>query len=471
MWREREEGRSAGHVARDNLLLLPAMRGEALRGRLRHVISPAHVGAIALVLLAANLYPLAPAAAAPTPGLTIEPAPTSAKVSATRPYFVLTAAPGSVQRDAALVTNTSADPVTLTASVIGALTAKTSGVVYANTGAPSTSTAAWVKPDSSQLTVPAHSSVRVTFTITVPASAQPGDHVAGLSFEPVMQSGRAGRASTPPRQQSVLGIEIAVPGRAAPRIALDGLALVPGSSAASVVVTLVDSGLRLCQPQLMVDIHHSGLLAQSFTQPLGTILPGDRIAYPFSWPEPLPLGRDELVVSATHCGPPASITGAVMLTRAGPGPTVPVVIASKPTSSSSGWRWWYLVLVAVALLAAVLLGLLAHRRKRPGVPIVAPALEPESFGYTTAPTRLDVTATEAPPDEGSDPARLDVVATEAPLDEVSHTQREASREARSPVASPARILLALILGVLAGRTARRRRRREKAPAAEDLVDR
>jgi hypothetical protein len=474
------------------------MCGGALRERLRHVIALERAGAIAVVVLAASLYPLAPAAAASTPGLTIEPAPASAKVSATRPYFVLTAAPGSVQRDAALVTNTSVSPVTLTVSVIGALTAETSGVVYANSGAPSTATAAWVKPDSSQLTVPAHSSAHVTFSITVPASAQPGDHVAGLSFEPVMRSGRAGRAATPSRQHSVLGIEIAVPGPGPPQIALDGLALVPGSNAASVVVTLVDSGLRLCQPQLLVDIHHRGLLPQSFSQPLGTILPGDRIAYPFSWPEPLPLGRDQLVVSATNCGPSVSITGVATLTRAGPGPSVPVIIAGKRTSSSSGWRWWYFALIAAALLAAVLLGLLARRRAK-RVRATVPATAPESSGDTADSTRLDVIASEAPHDQGPQidviaaeapledgPQQIDVIAAEAPLEDGPqqidviaaeapeagpHTQSEPSHEDRSTVASPARILLALMLGVLAGRAARRRRRREQAPAAEDVGDR
>jgi hypothetical protein len=97
-----------------------------------------------------------------------------------------------------------------------------------------------------------------------------------------------------------------------------------------------------------------------------------------------------------------------------------------------------------------------------------PATAPEPSGDTADSTRLDVIANEAPPDEG--PQQIDVIATEAP--EVGpHTQSEPSRDDRSPVASPARILLALILGVLAGRAARRRRRREKAPAAEDAGDR
>jgi hypothetical protein len=173
--------------------------------------------------------------------------------------------------------------------------------------------------------------------------------------------------------RTVVGIELVVPGHATRRLRIFSVALapLPGTTVPSAVVTLEDDGHKLCRPQLTVAIKGQ-TATRTATQTLGTILPGDRIAYPFRWPGALSEGRYDVTARSSHCGP-AAVTHAVaafslVATRASGvnsptavGPTAPLA------SASNGWSWWLYGLVGLAALLGT--GILVRFARRRGDPL------------------------------------------------------------------------------------------------------
>ena len=325
--------------------------------------------ALLAALALAGSVAAAPANAASIGGLGLRPATFDPSNPATRAYFILHARKGAVRREAAIVSNSSATAVRVDVDPVDGLTGITSGVVYANRGTRLQGTGAWVTPQSRTLVIPAHSQVREDFVVRVPAGAAAGDHLAGLAFEPAKSRRSAGNFSVTIVERAVIGVEVIVPGHAVrhARIFAIALAPLPGTTDPSAVVTFEDDGGRLCQPQIAVSV--AGAHARrSASHTLSTILPGDRIAFPFPWPGALARGRYRVTAAVTHCGPPATRSAvADYLVAAAVGPTSASGPAVGPTaplaSASSGGAWWLYALVALAALVAGALAATLVRRR------------------------------------------------------------------------------------------------------------
>jgi hypothetical protein len=296
------------------------------------------------------------ASAATIGGFGARPASIDPHNPATRAYFIIDSKAGGTRREAVIVTNDGATPVELAVSAVDGLTGVTSGVVYANAGVAVKQAGAWVTPAVSQVRVPPRSSLRVHFAVKIPSSAQPGDHLAGLALQALQPSESGRRFSVKVVMRTVIGIELQVRGAATPRIQMFSVALapLPGTQVPSAVVTLEDVGRRLCQPRLTVVVKGQGA-PRSATQTLGTILPGDKIAYPFKWPDSLSHGRYAVTAIAASCGPRTVLHTVATYGAAGVssgsgtnglGPTAP--LASSPDSSPS-WLPYGLVGLAALL--------------------------------------------------------------------------------------------------------------------------
>lgn len=333
--------------------------------RIRATAGAALLAALALAACVAATS----ASAASIGGIGLRPATYDPANPATRAYFILHIGRGVVRREAAIVSNSGATAVRVDVDPVDGLTGVTSGVVYANRGTPLHGTGAWVTPQSRTLLIPAHGQVREEFVVRVPAGAAAGDHLAGLAFEPANSKRSSGNFSVTIVERAVIGVEVIVPGRAVrhARIFSVGLAPLPGTTDPSAVVTLEDDGGRLCRPQLAVSV--AGAHARrSASQTLSTILPGDRIAFPFPWPGALARGRYRVTADVTHCGPSETASAvADYLVAAAVGPTSASGPAVGPTaplaSASSGGAWWlYALVAAAALLAGALMATLVRRR-------------------------------------------------------------------------------------------------------------
>jgi hypothetical protein len=312
-----------------------------------------------------------PASAAGIGGFAVRPAQSDSRNPAARAYFIIPANPGSTRREAVVVTNHGSKPLVLEVDPVDGLTGVTSGVVYANRGVPVRGAGAWVTPDVRSVTAPPGGVSHVHFTVKVPQSAVPGDHLAGLALQVAKATKSKGGLSVTMVMRAVVGIELQVPGVAAKRIQISSLALapLPGTTVPSVVVTLEDVGRKLCQPRLTVAIRGAHTTRHA-TQTLGTILPGDKIAYPFRWPGALGYGSYAVSAAATHCGPEIAMHGIATYsrsgTRAGQSASTFGATAPLPGASHGWWSWLYGLIVLPALLTAWLLLLLRRRRARIG---------------------------------------------------------------------------------------------------------
>src|ERR1019366_1739977 len=324
----------------------------------------------AAITTAALAMTAAGASAATIGGFGVRPAPPDPNVAATRAHFIITAKRDSTRREAVVVSNGDAKPLVLEVDAVDGLTGLTSGVVYANRGVAVHGAGAWVVPDLRRVTVPPRSSITVGFTARIPKYALRGDHLAGIASEALQQTKSGGHFAVTVVVRTVVGVEFIVPGHATRHLRIYSVALapLPGTTVPSAVVTLEDDGHLLCHPQLTVAI--KGQNATSTTaQTLGTILPGDRIAYPFRWPGALSQGRYAVSAKATRCGQPALMrtVAAYSLTptRAASSTPSPTVAPTAPLASTSGgWSWWLYSLVGLGgMLAGGVLVLFAARRR------------------------------------------------------------------------------------------------------------
>ena len=310
------------------------------------------------------------ASAATLGGFAVRPAQFDPREPASRAYFILRSDPGSSRDEAVVITNDASKRLVLEVNAVDGLTGVTSGVVYANRGVPVHGAGSWVTPGVRRVVVAARSTSEVHFTVRTPQSAVPGDHVAGLALQVASPTKTGGGMSVILVTRVVVGIELQVPGPSSQRIRLDSLALapLPGTTVPSAVVTLQDVGRKLCHPQLTIAIKGQNA-TRSATQTLGTILPGDKIAFPFRWPGALGYGSYAVSATATQCGPEVTIRDIAVFNRASTltahagvalGATAP--LASRASNSTLWWLCGLIVLGAGA--PALWLFLLARRRTR-----------------------------------------------------------------------------------------------------------
>lgn len=322
--------------------------------------------ALSLVVLVAAAFPaLSSAASAATiGGFSVRPAHSNPRNPATRAYFIQPAARGTSFTDQVVVANAGPTPIELRVYPVDGLTGATSGAVYSNRQDPLRHAGRWVHAQAQVVRLTPRSQRLVAFTVRVPRSAQPGDHLAGIAFEDARLRTSAGRFSVTEVVRAVVGILVRVPGPARPRIVLQGVALapLPGTKLPSAVITLANAGLKLCKPRLAVALSGPGGLQQA-SRPLDTVLPGSTIAFPFAWPRALRSGQYSVMVRASHCGRTVALRTVAHLGHTLTGKPARLDSVSDHSSSRS-IAWWLFVFIGVCgMLAGALLGRLRVTRR------------------------------------------------------------------------------------------------------------
>lgn len=305
---------------------------------------------------------LAPGAQAATiGGFGARPAHFNPQVPASRAYFIRSVPRNGSFTDQVVVTNAGTAPVTLRVYPVDGLTGATSGVVYSNRGVALQGAGQWVTPAVSMVTVPANSQTTVAFTLHVPGGAAVGQHLAGLALQDVHAGKSAGRFSVTEVLRTVVGIEVTVPGPSQLHLALNSFSIAPieGTTYPSVVVNLSNTGTNLCKPVLAVSlIGPAGV--QRATRQLDTVLPGDRIPYPFVWPHALAAGAYNANITATGCGARQVLHGSASLGTKLVNSTVPAGDTRAPSGGST-IPWWPIALVG---FGGIVVGTLFGRRRR-----------------------------------------------------------------------------------------------------------
>ncbi len=319
---------------------------------------------LAVVSAASPLFAGAADAAPAIGGFSVRPVETSSTNPATRAYFVQTLRRGIYVRDEVLVGNLSNRRLRLRVYPVDGVTGVTSGAVYTNQADKLRAAGRWLRADVQFLTLAAHQQALVPFVVGVPHAAKAGDHLAGLAVENLSHTKSGGHFSITEVVREVVGVEVQVPGAAAPQLKLKGLSLaaLPGTQIPSVIVDLGDSGLKLCKPRLAVTLSGSGING-TVVRPLDTVLPGNYIPYPVPWPRALPSGVYRASAMASGCGHRVRTSSVVQLGAALSGTAAHPGYGTTP--QANGVKWWMIALVALGGLGAGVGATLRVSRRRP----------------------------------------------------------------------------------------------------------
>ncbi|WP_328317824.1 COG1470 family protein [Streptomyces sp. NBC_00388] len=286
----------------------------------------------AAVLLCSAVPALVPAyAAAPAdggPGWTVAPASSGGTRPSAggRPYFYLEGAPGTVLEDALTLTNPGKKPVTVRLRGAEAYHTPAGGSALRATDTT------WITPAARSVELPARTSARVPFSVTVPATAEPGDHPAAIVAA-------AGGRETGVR------VRLRVSGPTLSALTVEDVRVDKGPGL--IRYTLVNRGNTALTPHL--DVRAGGLIGGDHriagrTLPV-ELLPGRRVSLTEKWPHPPALGA-----AAVH-----------LVVTAGGG--------ARSTGTASAVfvpRWWPAGLLVPALACAGLWSLRRRHARRPG---------------------------------------------------------------------------------------------------------
>lgn len=358
------------------------------------------IATIALALLgaggAAAASPFAGETPAPSPGPGEESAPATFGVSPaspagpdSRPFVVIGAAPGSVVTDYVAVLNQSDFSLPLSVYPSEATQAQDGTLTLANRGAVSDA-GSWLTLGAATVDVPAQSSagigsVVVPVTVTIPADAEPGDHV-GAVIVSLTASGPGGENAPSLDFEQRVGarIYIHVTGETAPGLVVTQVSArydhgplwgLPGRGRLTVTYALHNTGnVRVAvQPSVSAAGPFGLLPAEADGSMVNELLPDGVVTQEVVIDDVWPLVRRHITVSAAA--------------RTAPGGAA--VTLDPATRSADAWTvpWLWLVLLLLATLAVFrrrLRRLMPPRWSRParrgrhgpGTPVPAPADPP-----------------------------------------------------------------------------------------------
>ncbi|MDX3453160.1 DUF916 domain-containing protein [Streptomyces sp. ME02-8801-2C] len=267
--------------------------------------------ALPLFLLAAlgtSLLTSAPARAADNGSWSVYPI---ASAVAQRPYFYLSADPGTTAQDKVTVANKTGEPLTFRLYAADAYnTARDGGFAIRTAEEKQRGVGAWARPATSRVTVPPHKSVTVPFTLKVPEGAEPGDHVGALvALDERIDKGD-GSLALGVRRAVGARVYLRVNGPAVSAIAVERVSishhqpLVPGlgDSTTTISYTLHNTGNVTLDPR--VEVRAQGLfgrtlLARDLTRIPSELLPGQRVRLTEPWHDAPQLDWGDITLTAS----------------------------------------------------------------------------------------------------------------------------------------------------------------------------
>ncbi|MGW1980203.1 WxL protein peptidoglycan domain-containing protein [Streptomyces sp. NPDC001889] len=273
-------------------------------------------------LLLAPLLGAGPARAADNGQWSVFP---QAAEPGSRPYFHLVADPGQTITDRVTVGNSTTAPLTFRLYAADAYnTTRDGGFAVRSPGERQRGVGAWARPHRDTVTVPARSSVTVPYTLTVPESAEPGDHpgaLVALDERVARTRGADGGVAVGVRQAVGARVHLRVNGPTVPALSVESVSLtqdrplIPGTREAGALIsyTLHNRGNVTLNPRVALraeGLFGRELLRRNLTKVPSELLPRQRIRLTERWPDSpqLDWGRIELTATAREVRESAGVS-------------------------------------------------------------------------------------------------------------------------------------------------------------------
>lgn len=335
-----------------------------------------------LPLMGIMLAPGLVSAAAAGPQFSLKPVHADPADPVTKSYFVLDTAPGKVIQSSVLVSNTGESAGTARLYAVDATTGATSGAVYPNAGAAPREVGSWIHLDQSTVTLDPGQSRVISFTVTVPSTAQAGQHLGGIVAEDMDVRRPQGNHSLQLNVvlRSVIAVQVNVPGPPVYKIAITGVSTGGSAGHQTLLIGLRNDGNRMVKPKGMLSVVDTqGHQVQHIPLSLDTFVPQTAIHYPvYVRKQALGAGKYQATIDLTY-GPkqhvsatmPFTVTKADVSQVFSSQPTIapPASLQSeRPGPQRVGWwsRWWPAVAGAIGgliLITLVVAGGVWYRRR------------------------------------------------------------------------------------------------------------
>lgn len=179
----------------------------------------------ALVVIVAAVCGQAAAATPTGASFAVKPVLYNTRLPVTKSYFIIRKPLGSVIREQVRIVNTGSVTGTAFLYAVDATTGKTSGAVYRSRTSPRHDVGSWIHLARSTVTLAPHSSVVVPFTVNVPRTARPGDHLGGIVAEnsALQQPSGHGALQIRIRHLTIAAVEVQTPGKLTEKILPTGV--------------------------------------------------------------------------------------------------------------------------------------------------------------------------------------------------------------------------------------------------------
>jgi len=295
-------------------------------------------------------------------------------------YFNYNLQAGAGISDEALVVNNSAGPVSLSLYAADGATAINGGTAFAGNEEDRNGVRSWLSIETSNVDLPAGESVPVPFSLQVPATATPGDHVAGIIVEAPPKAGPGGGIGAAVIERVGVAVVVHIPGPSDEALTLGNICLNQETGSNYFEVPIANDGNLLTRAEGTLRLEYddgSEVFQRDIV--LGTVLPGDstelRMDAPFD-PGPgayvanLTLtrsdGTDVETASAVNIDEDKTNGCASAVTGEGQQPGDPSRPGSSEEGDGFGFPWLIALLGTLAIGLAALLAMreLAWRRRR-----------------------------------------------------------------------------------------------------------
>lgn len=267
-----------------------------------------------LVVALAALVLLAPlnAYAIENGGVGGRPANPRADNPRTKSIFIYELKPGQQASDAVLLTNNTDTPQTI--AVYGVDSVLSSGGAFAckQAAEPKNDVGAWLSIGSSSVTVPANSSQKVPFTITVPAQADVGEHDGCIAIQAASQTAaKSGTSGVVLSFRSAIRVAVTVPGKIIKKLAITSVTASHAKDGTYLVVPTVrnDGNVSLDVTQQIELVSVVGTTATTVKEGSSPVLPHSSASQQYEVKRPFWGGFYRARVTAMYNANPATGLG------------------------------------------------------------------------------------------------------------------------------------------------------------------
>lgn len=283
-------------------------------------------------------------------------------------FFLLEAQPGAQVRQSIGLRNDSAAPIELQLGAVDAVTGQLGGASYALASETPTRAGRWIGLERTAVTLAPRASAVVPFQVTVPARAESGQHLAGISIsvpKPQETQGPAGAgqagASVDVQTRRIIAVQVNLPGPAEPELIIGSVSPVARPDGLYLEISIENVGHALTKATGVITVGDD--FKREF--PVDTFVPRTSIGYPVKWQD-ADDGEYPATVELSYGGRTARWEGSFTV-----GDEVLDQLADRqvtPGAAADGDSLPLLPLLGAAVAGAVLIaggGVAASRLRRP----------------------------------------------------------------------------------------------------------